>query len=111
MPQFIKATANIEIPEGFKIVNTNQLGTDNESLLGRTWTMKELRSWMGNKSADWIKKYVIYNSRFSREIQQMMNDKLIIESKGNGSPWFFNAYEMAKFLDKHWTEFDWRASK
>jgi len=110
MPQTIKATATIELPPNFKIVNTDQLGND-ESLLGKTWNYDDLRGWLGNKSRTWIEENILYNPKYSREIQSMYDQRLIIKSSGKGSPWKFKALEMAKFLDKHWTEFDWRASK
>lgn len=106
MPQTIKATATIELPPNFKVVDTDQLG-NGDSLIGKTWNMADLRDWLGNKSKGWIEDNILYNPKYSREIQKMYDDKLIIHSGRKGSPWKFKAYEMAKFIDKHWSEFNW----
>lgn len=106
MPQTIKATATIELPANFKVVDTSQLG-NSDSLLGKTWNIADLRAWTGNKSKAWIEDNILYNPKYSREIQKMYDDKLIIHSGRKGSPWKFKAYEMAKFIDRHWSEFNW----
>jgi Uncharacterized protein conserved in bacteria len=78
-----------------------------ESIIGRSWTMKDLRECCGNKSEDWIKENIIYNRKFSTEIQFMINDGQITESKGKGSPWRFKATAMANFIEKHYEELNW----
>jgi len=106
MAQQITAMATIELPPNFKIVDTSQLG-NNESLLGKTWNYDDLRAWLGNKSKAWIEDNILYNPKFSREIQKMHADGFIVHKSAKGSPWKFKAREMAEFIDKHWTEFNW----
>jgi len=106
MPQTIKATATIELPPNFKVVNTDQLGND-ESLLGRTWNFADLQAWLGNKSPAWVNDNILYNPKFSTEIQLMLKNGLIIHKGRKGSPWKFKALEMAQFIDRHWTELGW----
>jgi len=95
----------IEIADGMKIVPAATHG-NNESLLGRTWTMDMLRTWCGNKSTDWLKKYILENPRYSREMAAMEQKGQLIH-KGRGSVWRFKASAMAEFLDRHWEEFPW----
>lgn len=78
-----------------------------ESIIGRSWTMKDLRECCGNKSEDWIKENIIYNPKFSTEIKAMINNGQITESKGSGSPWRFKATAMANFIEKHYEELNW----
>lgn len=78
-----------------------------ESIIGRSWTMKDLRECCGNKSEYWIKENILYNPKFSVEIQSMINNGQITESKGSGSPWHFKATAMAEFIEKHYEELNW----
>lgn len=75
-------------------------------LTGRMWNLKDVQQWLGGKSKDWIKDNTIFNPRFSREIQTMINNKIIIEGR-QGKAWLFKAKEFSEWLDKRWHEFEW----
>lgn len=94
---------NIPIPDMTQVL----LDKLQESIIGRSWTMKDLRKCCGNKSEDWIKENIIYNPKFSTEIKAMINNGQITESKGSGSPWRFKATAMANFIEKHYEELNW----
>lgn len=107
MPQTIKAEVVIGIPESYKLIPINSHGYEGESLLGKTWTKADMRSWCGNKSWDWILRNIIANPKYSQEIGEMERANQIIHKGINGSPWKFKARPMAEFLDKHWEELPW----
>ncbi|RHW46117.1 DUF771 domain-containing protein [Bombilactobacillus bombi] len=92
------------VPDGYRLISLQQC---NDSLLGKTWTMKELRQWLGNKSSDWIKENILFNRRYKVDIDEMIAKRQIIRSKGHGSPWLFKANVLAQWLDEHWEEFNW----
>lgn len=94
---------NIPLPDMTQVL----LDKLQESIIGRSWTMKDLRKCCGNKSEDWIKENIIYNPKFSTEIQAMIDNGQITESKGSGSPWRFKATAMANFIEKHYEELNW----
>lgn len=94
---------NIPLPDMTQVL----LDKLQESIIGRSWTMKDLRKCCGNKSEDWIKENIIYNPKFSTEIQTMIDNGQITESKGSGSPWRFKATAMANFIEKHYEELNW----
>lgn len=77
-----------------------------QTMNGRTWTMADLRIWCGNKSIDWLKKNILENPKYSREIGRMEQQGQIIH-KGRGSAWKFKASVMADFLESHWEELPW----
>lgn len=77
-----------------------------QTMLGRTWTMDDLRVWCGNKSIQWLKKNILENPRYSRQIGQMEQRGQLIH-KGRGSAWKFKANVMAEFLESHWEELPW----
>lgn len=96
----------IELDDNMKIVPVDAHGYEGESLIGRTWTMDMLRSWCGNKSRDWLIKYILENPRYSREMGAMEQKGQLVH-KGRGSAWRFKASVMAEFLDRHWEELPW----
>lgn len=92
------------IPDGYKLMSLEQC---EEPLQGKTWTMNDLRRWLGNKSSDWIKTNILFNPKFKNDIEGMINRNQIIRSKGHGSPWLFKASVFSKWLDEHWEQFNW----
>ncbi|ATO43299.1 DUF771 domain-containing protein [Loigolactobacillus coryniformis] len=75
-------------------------------LAGRMWNINDLRQWLGGKDKAWVKDNTVFNPRFSREIQAMIDDKTIIEGR-RGKSWLFKADRFAAWLDKHWQDFNW----
>lgn len=108
MGQIIEAKVAIQVPDSFELVSSDELSDLRpQSVVGRTWTMNDLRDWLGHKQAVWVKDNILYNPRYSKDIQAMINHNEIRKSKGNGSPWLFKASTMAAWLDKHWEELPW----
>lgn len=108
MVQTIKAEVAIPIPNNFELIETDKLeDLRSQAVTGRTWTMEGLRNWIGRKQVTWIKDNILYNPRYSKDMQGMIDRHEIRESKGNGSPWLFKASAMATWLDKHWEELPW----
>lgn len=106
MPQVLQVTVPIEIPAGYALVEQSVLeNLSTDALTGKAWTMAEVRSHLGNKSEQWIKDNTVWNPKYSREVQQMRDKKVI--SGGDGVPWRFQASVFGPWLDKHWQEFNW----
>lgn len=106
--QSIKANIEIAIPDNFELVQRDEIESlRGQALTGRTWTMQDLREWVGKKSTTWIKASILENPRYSREIQQMVDHHEIKEAAGPGTRWLFKAGPMAEFLDRHWEELPW----
>lgn len=95
----------IEIPDDMRLVPKN--ASENDSLVGRTWRMAELREWCGNKDEKWVRKNILANPHYRNELKDMERDHTLIWSNGPGSPWRFKASVMAEFLDRHWSELPW----
>lgn len=85
---------------------SRKLDEQDFGLAGRMWTINDLRQWLGGKSKDWVKDNTIFNPQFSREIQAMIDDQVIVEGR-RGKAWLFKANEFSQWLDKHWQEFNW----
>lgn len=83
-----------------------KLNQQDFGLTGRMWTIKDLQQWLGGKSKDWVKDNTIFNPQFSREIQAMIDDQVIVEGR-QGKAWLFKANEFSQWLDKHWQDFNW----
>lgn len=107
MPQTLEVTVPVEIPKGYVLIKQQQLDRlSQEATTGRAWTMTDLRKILGNKSEKWIKENTIWNPKYSREVKQMKADHAIIGG-GRGCNYRFRASVFARFLEKHWEEFDW----
>lgn len=108
MTQSVLAQAKIILPEGTELVQSEELDSlKAQSLRGRAWTMQGLRDWLGRKSDVWIKDNILYNPKYSKEIQGMIAAGQIREPKAQGSAWMFKASVMSEWLDKHWEELPW----
>jgi len=83
-----------------------KLEAEDFGLTGRMWTIDDLRQWLGGKSKEWVKDNTVFNPRFSRDIQTMINDHIIIEGR-HGKAWLFRASEFSAWLEKHSKEFNW----
>ena len=83
-----------------------KLNQQDFGLTGRMWTIKDLQHWLGGKSKDWVKDNTVFNPRFSREIQAMIDDQVIVEGR-QGKAWLFKANEFSQWLDKHCQDFNW----
>lgn len=95
----------IEISDDMRLVPKD--ASTNDSLVGRTWRMQELREWCGNKDEKWVRKNILANPKYRDELKDMERDHTLIWSNGPGSPWRFKANVMAEFLDRHWSELPW----
>jgi len=105
--QTLEVKVPVQIPEKYRLVETDEYNQlQNESLTGRMWTMTDLRNWIGNKSADWIKDNVLFNPSYKSEIDEMRANKEIAGG-GKGSPYHFKAARMAEFIEKHFKEMEW----
>ncbi|WP_268914055.1 DUF771 domain-containing protein [Lentilactobacillus sp. SPB1-3] len=108
MPQALSAKVTIQIPDQYVLVNKSEYQEmQADSLAGLRWTMNDLRKHLGNKSISWIKRNILFNPKFKKELDQMELDKYLHRSTGNGNPWWFKAREFNKFIDKHWSEINW----
>lgn len=106
--QSIEAKVKVIVPDDYELVERDELDSlRSQALTGRTWTMQDLRTWMGNKSAYWVRKNVLENPRFSRDIQLMINRHEVQRPSASGQRWLFKAKPMAEFLEHHYSEFDW----
>lgn len=108
MEQVLNVSVPIQIPDEYELVNKSEYQKLRDgSLTGRTWNMADLKDWLGGKDVKWIKKNILENSRYRKDMLQMESDRTLVFPKGKGSPWKFKANVMADWLDKHWSEFDW----
>lgn len=110
MPQVLKLHPTIEykIPDSQLLIDK----TEYDSLLdqattGRWWTMSDLRKWIGNKDARWVKDFILYRPEFQKDFGQMERQNLIHISSGSGDSWKFKASVMSKWLDDHWDRINW----
>lgn len=107
MKQVLTVTVPVQIPDGMKLVPDNCHGYEGETLTGRTWIMKDLRAWCGNKDVTWIKDNILFNPIYHNDMAEMERLHELIRPKAKGSPWKFKASVMAAWLDKHWQELPW----
>lgn len=108
MSQVISAKVSIQIPDNFELINKEDYQKlKRESTFGRTWNLNDLRKWCGNKSPQWLKENFLENPKYSREMQALMDDRYLVHRGSKGSPWLFKATKMQRFLEDHWSEFNW----
>ncbi|MDA5386982.1 DUF771 domain-containing protein [Loigolactobacillus backii] len=107
MAQIIPTTGSIEISDNYAVVDQNRLEElEREALTARTWTLSDLQERLPRKNGDWLIKHIVDNPKFSREIQKMRDDQVIIGG-GKGSNWKFQASVFGPWLDKHWKDIKW----
>lgn len=107
MPQVLTVNVPIQIPEKYKLVeNSEYTKLQAQSLTGRTWLMADLRDWCGKKSPTWIKDNILFNPKYSRDMQTMIDHGYLVRG-GRGNSWKFKASVMAEWLDQHWNELPW----
>lgn len=97
-------TVKIPIPDFTKALYDQA----QQSIIGQSWTMSDLRKWLGGKSVTWIKSNILYNPKYSHEIASMEAKGQIHISSGKGNAWRFKATAMAEFIEQHYEEFDWK---
>lgn len=107
MVQVLNVTVPIQIPKDYQLISNDEYNQlKSESMQGRMWTMGDLRKWLGDKSAEWIKDNILFNPKYSKTIQEWRRNK-VLTGGGYGRPYHFKAAEVSKWIDDHWTEFKW----
>ncbi|MDT3392464.1 DUF771 domain-containing protein [Loigolactobacillus coryniformis subsp. coryniformis] len=101
------AKGALTIAEGYLVIDKNQLEElSKEALTAKSWTLSDLQARLPRKNGDWIIKHIIDNPKFSRDIQKMRDDRVIIGG-GRGSNWKFQASVFGPWLDEHWKDIKW----
>lgn len=99
----INTPITIQVPEEFKVVNRDEYDRLIEhDLLGKTWTMDDLRERLNNVDPRWIKDNILYPFRSELDIRC---GGFVVYPRTKGKPWKFQALKMAQFLDDHWELF------
>lgn len=99
--QQIKVTSIVTIPEDYVLIErVEYVKLQEEKLLGRLWTMKDLEERTGHR-ADWIKEKILYVPSLKKKLDAE-NGGFVYYPKTKGQPWNFHAARMADFLDKHY---------
>lgn len=107
MTQILNVTVPVEVPKGYVIIDKKKFEQlDNDALTGKAWTLSDLQARLPRKNGDWIIKHIIDNPKFSREIQKMRDERVIIGG-GKGSNWKFQASVFGPWLDQHWKDINW----
>lgn len=104
MPQTIEINTPIQIliPSHLKVVEIEEYESlKKKDLMGKTWTMENLKDQLKTTDEDWIKEKILYPNR---DILDVRNGGFVRYSKGKGNPWKFNALEMAKYLQENWAD-------
>ncbi|KRM10183.1 hypothetical protein FD16_GL001452 [Paucilactobacillus suebicus DSM 5007 = KCTC 3549] len=78
-----------------------------QSLLGREWSMDDVRDRVSHRSAEWVKEYILYQPCFKADFDKFERQHYLHRSTGSGNPWKFKASVMAKWIDDHWKQIDW----
>lgn len=103
MNQSLQVELSIPIPSDKVLITKIELEElKSQSLSGVYWSMKELQKRI-NKSDRWIKDNILYRERF-RKILDSENGGFVYYPKNQGQTWSFQANEMARFLDKHFSD-------
>lgn len=97
----------IQVPDDIKVLTSDEYDElTKNSMIGRMWTMKELRMWLGNKSAEWIKDNILRQPKYSKTIREWERTKAIVGG-GKGNPYKFKASVITAWLEAHWSELPW----
>ncbi len=98
MQQRLNTVVSIVVPEEYVLI-TNveyELLQQNE-LLGRYWTMKDLEERVGKKQ-EWIKENILYPPKFKKNLD-VSQGGFVYYPKTKGEKWSFLASRMSRFLE------------
>lgn len=93
MYQQIKAEVVVNIPSDYVLVKKSEFeNLEEQQLVGRYWTMKDLEDRTGMKQA-WLKEHLLFIPKFKKQLEKF------IYYPNQGEKWAFQATKMAKFLE------------
>ncbi|EUJ41949.1 DUF771 domain-containing protein [Brochothrix campestris] len=93
-----------QIPDGMVLVAEAELyQLEESSLLGKTWTMKDLEKRVQRQSK-WIKENILEKPLFKKYLDVENGGCVFYPTPGTGEKWSFQAKGMADFLDQHFSE-------
>jgi phage pi2 protein 07 len=96
------------VPDGKLLVDKVEYSKMlDQSLTGRMWTIDDLRHWVGGKSKDWVKQYILYQPCFRADLDKLESQGYMHRSTGSGNPWTFKASVMSIWIDDHWNQINW----
>lgn len=100
-------TVPVQVPDDLRVLTAEEYeNLAKFSTVGRIWGMKDLREWIGGKSADWIRNNILYNPKYAATIRDWRRHKYLTGG-GHGSPIRFKASVITTWLDEHWSELPW----
>ncbi|KGB14232.1 hypothetical protein KY41_08380 [Latilactobacillus sakei] len=70
-------------------------------LVGKTWTIQDLRKELGGIDYAFVKDHVLDPNRVELDV---MNGGFIQWSSGKGSPWRIQANPMAVWIENNWSK-------
>lgn len=101
--QQLEVSLSVPVPADFVLIKKVEFEELKEqSLSGVYWTMNQLEEKLGKKH-EWIKENILYPSRFRKALDSE-NGGCVFYPKKQGQTWSFHAIEMAKFLNKNFSE-------
>ena len=96
--QKLAVNLSIPIPSDSILIKKVELEKlKRQELSGVYWNMRDLEQ-RTNRSADWLKKHVLYNPRFREKLDAECGG-FVYYPKTRGETWAFQASRMAEFLD------------
>jgi len=108
--QTFNISVPITIPENLVLVEKADFENLNEKLLiGKRWTMEDLRNHLGKKSAEWIKTNILFQPMFREEFQKMERNLDMHKPIVKGDAWWFHATVFSKWIEDNWNRIDWSA--
>lgn len=101
--QQLNVSMSIPIPNDTVLIKKVELEElQAESLSGVYWNMKDLEKRTGKKH-EWLKENILYRPKF-KSLLDSENGGFVYYPKTQGQSWSFQATEMAKFLDRNFSE-------
>lgn len=96
MLQKLKTEVVINIPNDLVLVEKTELEMlQNQQLVGRYWTMKDLEERTGMKQ-NWLKSNLLFVPKFKKQLE-----KFSYYPNSQGEKWAFQATKMAQFLESN----------
>lgn len=103
MIQIINVNVPIQIPDNFILIEKDEHNhLLQQDLMGRTWTMNDVRDRLVNKDARWIREKILLPNKKTLSVE---NGGFVSYPKNNGDPWKFGALRMARYLEDNWGEY------
>lgn len=94
----LKTEVTINLPENLVVIERVEYEQLNQqSLIGRYWTMADLEERIGKKQV-WIKENILYPQKFKQQLD-VMQGGFVYYPQAKGEKWSFHATKMAKFLE------------